>query len=114
MAKNDDFDFYIIDDDGKIHLSATRLAEWLKWKGFRRISEPGDDRIIVIRGETKVVEPYNYLTDTIAYLRANINPKHKDREQEISDLLVAKSATINKAWLLMEAEPYDLQRDTKR
>ena len=113
LAKNDDFDFYIIDDDGKIHLSATRLAEWLKWKGFRRISEPGDDRIIVIRGETKVVEPYNYLTDTIAYLRANINPKHKDREQEISDLLVAKSATINKTWLLMEAEPYDLQRDTK-
>lgn len=107
------FDYYFFDEKNNITISPTRLMQWLMMKGFKRISEAGDDNIKIIKGETKAIEPFNYLTDTIAYLRANINPKDKEREQEISDYLLSKTAMINKVWLLMEAEPYDLQRDNK-
>jgi hypothetical protein len=106
-AKKEVFNFYT--DDFKIKPS--RLAEYFTQNGFIRISEEGNDNLLIIKNESKILKPFNYKTDTISYLKNCIN--HPDNRAEIENQLVAKENDILKSWKLLKGEPYNLNKDTK-
>ena len=64
-VKKEVFNFYT--DDFKIKPS--RLAEYFTQNGFIRISEEGNDNILIIKNENKILKPFNYKTDTTSFLR---------------------------------------------
>lgn len=101
------FNFYT--DDFKI--KPARVAEFFKRNGFIRISEEGNDTINIIKNENKILNPFNYKTDTISFLKNHIN--HPDNRTEIENQLVAKENDIIKSWKLLKGEPYNLNKDTK-
>lgn len=100
---------YFYTDDFTIKPS--RLAEYFTHNGFIRISEEGNDNILIIKNENKILKPFNYRTDTTAYLRSQI--KHDAQKREIENQLVAKENDILKSWKLLKGEPYNLNKDTK-
>src|SRR5690554_6898043 len=106
-VKKEVFNFYT--DDFKIKPS--RLAEYFTHNGFMRISEEGNDNILIIKNENKILQPFNYRTDTISFLKENIN--HEDQQTAIENQLVAKENDILKSWKLLKGEPYNLNKDTK-
>ena len=105
--QKDNFNFYT--DDFKI--KPARVAEFLKRKGFMRISEEGNDTINIIKNESKILKPFNFKTDTTSFLKKHIN--HPQNKTEIENQLVAKENDILKSWKLLKGEPYNLNRDTK-
>jgi hypothetical protein len=106
-VKKEVFNFYT--DDFKIKPS--RLAEYFTHNGFIRISEEGNDNLLIIKNENKILQPFNYRTDTISYLKNHI--KHPDNRAEIENQLIAKENDILKSWKLLQGEPYNLNKDTK-
>ena len=105
--QKENFNFYT--DDFKI--KPTRVAEFLKRKGFMRISEEGNDTINIIKNESKILKPFNYKTDLISFLSKHIN--HPSKRTEIENQLVVKANEIIKSVMLLKGEPYNLNRDTK-
>ncbi|GEM_PF-1584892 len=105
--QKDNFNFYT--DDFKI--KPARVAEFLKRKGFMRISEEGNDTINIIKNESKILKPFNFKTDTTSFLKKHIN--HPQNKTEIENQLVAKENDILKSWKLLKGEPYNLNKDTK-
>ena len=105
--KHGNLNFYT--DDFKI--SASRLAEFNKQKGFMRISEEGNDIITIIKNNNKILKPFNHKTDTIAFLKEHIN--HSEKRVEIENLLVTKRNVIQNSFELMKGEPYNLHKDKK-
>ncbi|NLD23103.1 MAG: hypothetical protein GX670_02575, partial [Bacteroidales bacterium] len=92
-------------------MSASHLANYFKQAGFMRISEEGNDTITIIKNENKILNPFNHKTDTIAYLKQNIN--HPEKREHLENLLVSKKNLIQNSWELMVPEPYNLNKDTK-
>lgn len=105
--KHGNLNFYT--DDGKI--AASRLAEFYIQKGFMRISEEGNDKITIIKNDNKILKPFNFKTDTIAFLKQHINQPEK--KSEIENELVSKRVVVENSWKLLEGEPYNLHKDTK-
>lgn len=105
--EKESFNFYT--DDFKI--KPARVAEFFKRNGFIRISEEGNDTINIIKNENKILNPFNFKTDTISFLKNHIN--HPDNRTEIENQLVAKENDILKSWKLLKGEPYNLNKDTK-
>lgn len=105
--EKESFNFYT--DDFKI--KPARVAEFFKRNGFIRISEEGNDTITIIKNENKILNPFNFKTDTISFLKNHIN--HPDNRTEIENQLVAKENDILKSWKLLKGEPYNLNKDTK-
>ena len=101
------FNFYT--DDFKI--KPARIAEYFKRQNFMRISEEGNDTITIIKNENKILNPFNFKTDTISFLKNHI--RHPDNRTEIENQLVAKENDILKSWKLLKGEPYNLNKDTK-
>ena len=80
-------------------MSASHLANYFKQAGFMRISEEGNDTITIIKNENKILNPFNHKTDTIAYLKQNIN--HPEKREHLENLLVSKKNLIQNSWELM-------------
>lgn len=104
---NEAFDFYTPD----FKISASRLAEFYKRRGFMRLSEEGIDSISIIKNSNKILKPFNYKTDTIAFLKKHIN--HPEKKAEIENELVNKRVIVENSWKLMDGQPYNLHKDTK-
>ena len=110
MATNGKVDFYTF-SNGKPTIEASRLDDFLKQEGFMRISEQGNDTITIIKNKNKILKPFNYRTDTIAFLKHHINdPEYR---YDIENQLIQQRVRIENSWKLMKGEPYNLQKDTK-
>ena len=105
--KNGKLNFYA--DDGEIYPS--RLAQFYKQKGFMRIMEEGNDNIIIIKNNNKILKPFNYKSETIAFLKHNINDPEK--RHKIENNLVSKRIIVENSWKLVESVEYNLHKDTK-
>ena len=110
VSENGKIDFYTF-PDGKPVIEASRLNRFLKQEGFMRISEQGNDTITIIKNRNKILKPFNYKTDTIAFLKHHIN--HPEHRSEIENQLIQQRVRIENSWKLMKGEPYNLQKDTK-
>lgn len=106
-VKKEVFNFYT--DDFKIKPS--RLAEYFSQNGFIRISEEGNDQLLIIKNESKILKPFNYKTDTTSFLKNRIN--HPENRTEIENQLVTKEIDILRSWKLLKGEPYNLNKDNK-
>lgn len=105
--ENGKLNFYTL--DGEIYPS--RLAQFYKHHNFMRITEEGNDNIIIIKNSNKILKPFNYKTETIAYLKEHINDREK--RDKIENNLVSKRILVENSWKLLEGQPYKLHKDTK-
>ncbi len=105
--KNGKLNFYA--NDGEIQPS--RLAQFYKQQGFMRIMEEGNDNIIIIKNNNKTLKPFNYKSETIAFLKQHINDPEK--RHKIENNLVSKRIIVENSWKLVESVEYNLHKDTK-
>jgi hypothetical protein len=69
---NEIVNFYTIDENDKVYTSPTMYADFFIQEKFIRISTP-DDKIFLLRDTNNVVDFFNHNTDTVTFLKSNIN-----------------------------------------
>jgi hypothetical protein len=89
---------------------ASRYAEFFKQEGFIRLMIEGKDEISVIKNDNKVIKHFNWKTETISFLKANICSLEKERLQ---NTLASDEKKIKNGFLLMDSEPLKLHKDEK-
>lgn len=100
----------IFDDKYQV-VEAYKVVKLFKENGFMRISRSGDDNLSIIKTENKVLEPFNWRTDTLSFICSLEKNEHK--RPYIESMAVKYEQTILKCWKLLGGVPYDLNRDTK-
>jgi len=89
---------------------ASRYAEFFKQEGFIRLMIQGKDEISVIKNENKVVKHFNWKTETMSFLKANICSIDVETMQ---NTIASDEKKIKNGFLLMDSEPLKLHKDEK-
>ncbi|MCM4170074.1 hypothetical protein DHD32_01170 [Arenibacter sp. TNZ] len=65
--------FYSYNNKGELVTTPKKYSDFFIQENFIRISEPDNDKITIFKDTRNVVSPFNYKTDTLPYLKENIN-----------------------------------------
>lgn len=104
--------FYTIDQSDKVHTSPTMYAEFFIQEKFLRISTP-DDRIFLLRDTNNVVDFFNYNTDTVSFLKHNIN-EFENSFDAVADTIARENfSVIKQGFLLIPSIELKYYSDTK-
>jgi len=97
--------------NGKVHTDAVTYKEFFIQEKFIRITEDGNDKIIVFKNTNKVVKPFNFLTNTASYLASEIN----EYDTSLVERKLAKdlSKTIKDGFYLIPPKTFEYYRDGK-
>lgn len=101
--------WYEITPNG-IETSAKQYADFFTQEGYLRITTPEQDEVTIIKNENKVLKRFNFETDTLSFLKNNINELDT---AGLENSLVADLPIIKRAFLLLQPHPYTLHRDTR-
>lgn len=72
LIENEIVNFYKIDESDKVYTTPTMYAKFFIQEKFIRVSTP-DDKIFLLRDTNNVVDFFNHNTDTVSFLKGNIN-----------------------------------------
>ncbi|MBZ9787606.1 hypothetical protein LB456_09075 [Psychroflexus sp. CAK57W] len=89
--------------------SAVSYKEFLEQENFIRVTEANNDTITIFKDSNNVVKPFNHLTDTVAYLKSQIN-EYNTFEVE-NKLAKDNNTNIKNSFLLMQPKPLKYYRD---
>jgi hypothetical protein len=97
--------------NGKVHTDAVSYKKFFLQEKFIRITEEGNDKIIVFKNTNKVVKPFNFLTNTASYLASEIN----EYDTSLVERKLAKdlSKTIKDGFYLIPPKTFKYYRDAK-
>ena len=110
--ENDNVNFYLIDVNNKVITSPTMYAEFFIQEKFIRISTP-DDKIFLLRDTNNVVDFFNHNTDTVSFLKGNIN-ESDDYFDAVADTIARENFSIIKqGFLLIPSIELKYYSDTK-
>ncbi len=108
---NDTQNFYNYDEEGKLTTSATEYAKFFKQENHIRVTEEGNDKVIIFQDTNNVVKPFNHRTETVGFLKANINELLGD---EIENRIARDiKSTIEGGYLLLDSKPLKYYTDPK-
>lgn len=95
--------FYSFNHKNELITSPKQYADFFQQEKFIRGREDGNDKLIIFQNTNNVVSPFNYKTETVKYLRSQIN--ELDTE-EIENRIARESSTaIAQAFLLLPSKP---------
>ena len=110
--ENEIVNFYTIDQSDKVYTSPTMYAEFFKQEKFLRISTP-DDKIFLLRDTNNVVDFYNHNTDTVSFLKDNIN-EFSNSFDAVADTIARENfSTVKQGFLLIPSIELKYYSDTK-
>lgn len=110
--ENNNVNFYLIDRNNKVITSPTMYAEFFIQEKFIRISTP-DDKIFLLRDTNNVVDFLNHNTDTVSFLKGNIN-ESDDYFDAVADTIARENFSIIKqGFLLIPSIELKYYSDTK-
>ena len=110
--ENEIVNFYTIDESDKVYTSPTMYANFFIQEKFIRIST-ADDKIFLLKNTNNVVEYYNYKTDTVAFLKDNINEFGRSFSA-VADVIAKESfSVILQGFLLIPSIELNYYSDTK-
>lgn len=116
VEKNTPVNFYIIKTDEEGYTSVITnpnlYAEFFKQSGFIRLSEENKDDISIIKNENKIVNRWNWETDTVYFLSENIN-ESSVLTSAVKNTIALDTSQIKGGLKLLEGKPLKLHRDTK-
>jgi hypothetical protein len=111
--ENNNVNFYLIDRNNKVKTSPTMYAEFFIQEKFIRISTP-DDKIFLLRDTNNVVDFFNHNTDTVSFLKGNINEPN-DYFDAVADTIARENFSIIKqGFLLIPSIELKYYSDTKK
>lgn len=95
--------------DGKT--SPSMYAKFLEQEKFIRVTREGDDSVLILKNEGKIIAPFNHRTDLVPFLKDNIN---EFDTSFIEDKLAKDSVSVIQSSLLL-LKPIELKyhKDTK-
>lgn len=107
--ENEQKTFYSYDDENKLKTSPKQYADFFEQENFIRGREDGNDKLIILKDTNNVVSPFNHKTETVKYLKSQINEFHTD---EIENRIARESTTgISQGYLLLPSKSIDYYTD---
>ena len=101
--------FYFYNNQNSLITSPKQYADFFTQEKFIRGCEEGNDKLIIFQDTNKVVSPFNHKTETVKYLKSQINELHTD---EIENRIARESTTgVNQAYLLLPSKPIEYYTD---
>lgn len=110
--ENEIINFYSIDQNDKVYTSPTMYADFFIQEKFLRISTP-DDKIFLLRDTNNVVDFFNHNTDTVAFLKQNINEFGISFDAVADTIARENFSTIKQGFLLIPSIELKYYSDTK-
>lgn len=110
--ENETVNFYTIDESDKVYTSPTMYAYFFIQEKFIRISTP-DDKIFLLRDTNNVVNFFNHNTDTVSFLKDNIN-EFAGSFDAVADTIARENfSTVKQGFLLIPSIELKYYSDTK-
>jgi hypothetical protein len=110
--ENEIVNFYTIDESNKVYTSPTMYSEFLIQEKFIRISTP-DDKIYLLRDTNNVVDFFNHNTDTVSFLKDNIN-EFAGSFDAVADTIARENfSVVKQGFLLIPSVELEYYSDTK-
>ncbi len=104
--------FYSRDKKNKLITSPKQYADFFQQEKFIRGCEEGNDKLILFKDTNNVVSPFNHKTETVEYLKSQINELDSD---EIENRIARESTTvIAQAFLLLPSKPIVYYTDSPK
>lgn len=101
--------FYSFNHKNELITSPKQYADFFQQENFIRGREDGNDKLIIFKDTNNVVLPFNHKTETVKYLRSQINELETD---EIENRIARESTTaIAQAFLLLPSKPIEYYTD---
>ena len=101
--------FYTYDTYG-LTTTPKQYADFFTQEKFIRGREENIDKLIIFQDTNNVVRPFNHKTETVVYLRSEINELNTiELENRIAK---ESSSAIQQAYLLLPSKPIDYYTDT--
>jgi hypothetical protein len=110
--ENEIVNFYSIDETDKVYTSPTRYAEFFIQEKFIRISTP-DDKIFLLRDTNNVVDFFNHNTDTVTFLKSNINEFGSSFDAVADTIARENFSVVKQGFLLIPSIELKYYSDTK-
>ena len=110
--ENEIVSFYTIDQNNTVYTSPTMYADFFMQEKFLRISTP-DDKIFLLRDTNNVVDFFNHNTNTVAFLKDNINEFSSSFDAVADTIARENFSTIKNGFLLIPSVELRYYSDTK-
>lgn len=108
---NEIINFYAYGSDGSLITSPKKYHDFFIQEGLIRATDKGNDKVIIFNNTNKVIEPMNHKTDSVPFLKLNIN-------ELITDEVENRIANDNRnvipgGFLLMQPVPLEYYQDER-
>lgn len=110
--ENEIINFYSIDQNDKVYTSPTMYADFFIQEKFLRISTP-DDKIFLLRDTNNVVDFFNHNTDTVAFLKQNINEFGNSFDAVANTIARENFSVVKQGFLLIPSIELKYYSDNK-
>ena len=110
--ENEIINFYNIDQNDKVYTSPTMYADFFIQEKFLRISTP-DDKIFLLRDTNNVVDFFNHNTDTVAFLKQNINEFGNSFDAVANTIARENFSVVKQGFLLIPSIELKYYSDNK-
>ena len=103
--------FYQLNNNNKLVTTPKQYADFFQQENFIRGCEDGNDKLIIFQDTNNVVKPFNHKTETVKYLKSEINEIYTD---EIENRIARESTSaINQGYLLLPSKKIEYYTDSK-
>ncbi len=109
--ENDKIKFYTYDSSNNLITSPKLYADFFKQEKFIRGCEDGNDKLIVFKDTNNVVSPFNYKTETVKYLKSQINETDFSIEEIENRIAKENNTHINQGYLLLDSKNIEYHTD---
>lgn len=97
----------------KLITNPVMYADFFKQENFNRLKEEGKDEISILKNDNKIVNRYNWKSETIYFLTQHINENDKYKIERLKNRFSKDLGDIMAGFKLIKGEPLNLHRDTK-
>lgn len=103
--------YYFYDSENNLQTSPKQYADFFEQENFVRVIEQGNDNIIILKDSNNVVSPFNHKTETVKFLKDNINELYPD---EVENRIAMESQkTVIQGYLLLPSKELIYYTDDK-
>jgi hypothetical protein len=104
--------FYSYNDENKLVTTPKQYADFFLQENFIRGCEDGNDKLIIFQDTNNVVSPFNHKTETVKYLKSEINKEFTD---DIENRIARENTSaINQGYLLLPSKKIEYYTDKEK
>jgi hypothetical protein len=101
--------FYSYNSENKLVTTPKQYADFFQQEDFIRGCEDGNDKLIIFQDTNNVVSPFNHKTETVKYLKSEINEEFTDDVE--NRIARENTSAINQGYLLLPSKKIEYYTD---